>query len=349
MKKILYILIAVIISASCNEETSENNSDIEIPVRVIELKPTSIKEVINTTGTVMATSEALLKSEIQGTYTLQINATTGKLYTMGDRVKKGDLIIKLEDKEYENGIAIDAKELDFKIKEQNYTKQKSLYKKGGVTLIDMRNSEVSLINSKYSKQNAILKLNKLRILATFDGIIVDLPYYTVGNKIKAGSNMVKIMSYKTMIMNFNLPAKNFTKIKKNQKVIISNYNLPDDTLYGKISEISPEISTETRTFKGKIVINNPKLKLRPGMFINSDIVTKNRKNTIVIPKEIITTQYGKKYVFIAKNKTAKRIHIKTGLESHYDIEVVKGLKLKDRLIIEGYQTLRDRSKIKILR
>ncbi len=49
---------------------------------------------------------------------------------MGDRVSKGTIIVRLEDKEYENGIAIDAKN-SLEIAEQEQSKQKALYEKGG--------------------------------------------------------------------------------------------------------------------------------------------------------------------------------------------------------------------------
>ena len=42
-------------------------------------------------------------AEMSGFYKLQTNPRTGKPFKMGDRVSKGELIIRLEDKEYENG------------------------------------------------------------------------------------------------------------------------------------------------------------------------------------------------------------------------------------------------------
>ncbi len=349
MKNIIYIAIALVLFAACKDETTTNNTDIETPVKVLEVKPDEIKEFINSTGTVKAMSEVALKSEMVGKYSLQTNPKSGRKYSMGDKVKKGDVIIRLEDREYENNIALDAKVLDLKIKEQNFTKQTSLHKKGGVTLLDLRNSEVALINARYSHESAILKLKKMEIVAPFNGVIIDIPYYTNGNNVVSGSDMVTMMDYSKMYMEFNLPAKNITNIKRKQKVIVTNYNLPNDTIYGKVSEISPAISTETRTFKGKIEVTNSELRLRPGMFINADIVTKSKRDVIVIPKEIITSQRGKKYVFIADKKSAKRRKIKTGIENSEYVEIIKGLKFEDRLIIEGYQTLRDKSKIKVIR
>lgn len=70
------------------------------------------------------------------------------------------MIIHLEDKEYENGIAIDAKELSLEIAEQEQSKQKALYEKGGVTLSEMRNTEVKVTNARYDLENAKINLRR---------------------------------------------------------------------------------------------------------------------------------------------------------------------------------------------
>src|SRR5690606_3116097 len=96
-------------------------------------------------------------------------------------------------------------------------------------------------------------------------------------------------SYSNMYMNINLPENTIAQIKPGQDVLVTNYTLPEDTLAGKVTELSPAISTETRTFTGKIEITNPDLKFRPGMFAKADIITDQKDSAIVIPKDIILT------------------------------------------------------------
>ena len=139
---------------------------IHISVSVVELKKGSISKLINTTGTVQPTYGASQNAEMSGFYKLQTNPRTGKPFKMGDRVSKGELIIRLEDKEYENGIAIDAKKLSLEIAEQEQSKQKALYEKGGVTMSEMRNTEVKVTNAGYDYENAKLNLEKICLLYT---------------------------------------------------------------------------------------------------------------------------------------------------------------------------------------
>jgi RND family efflux transporter MFP subunit len=267
---------------------------------------------------------------------------------LGDRVRQGQVIVYLEDKEYENGIAMESKELNFDISEMEFQKQESLYEKGGVTLREFRNSEVSYINARNELERAQIQLGKMKVVAPFDGVIVDLPYYTPGTKVNTGQSMVKLMAYSNMYMEINLPEKHMKDLKTGQNVHITSYVYPDDTLTGKVTEISPAISTETRTFKCKLQVQNPELKLRPGMFVKADIVTQRKSDIIIIPKEYILTDARGKRVFIVQQSTARQRRITTGLENQYEVEVLTGLETNQRLVIQGFETLRDRAKIKVI-
>jgi RND family efflux transporter MFP subunit len=132
-----------------------------------------------------------------------------------------------------------------------------------------------------------------------------------------------------------------------QEVAITHYTLPDDTIAGVISELSPAISSETRTFTGKLLIDNKDLLLRPGMFVKADIVVDKSENTIVIPKEIVMNRGKRKSVYVVERGVARMRDIRTGLEDKDNIEVLEGLDLEEQLVTRGYETLRDNSKVKI--
>ena len=244
---------------------------------------------------------------------------------------------------------LNSKKLNLEISEQEYGKQKSLYEKGGVTLLEMRNSEVSKINAQDAYEQAEIQLAKMSIVAPFSGVIVNLPYYTEGVRVATNQTMVELMSYDKMYVEINLPEKNISEIKVGQEVIITNYTLTEDTITGTVTELSPLISTETRTFTGKLQLDNPELKLRPGMFIKADIITAQKDSAIVIPKNVILTGSRGKYVFVVgRNSSADDRRITTGIDNQDYVEVLEGLQPNDRLIIRGFETLRDNSKVKVI-
>ena len=82
------------------------------------------------------------------------------------------------------------------------------------------------------------------------------------------------------------------------RIQITNYTLTEDTITGLVSELSPIVSDETRTFAGKLQIENPDLTLRPGMFVKANIITAQKDSAIVISKDVIMSGSRGKYVFV---------------------------------------------------
>jgi RND family efflux transporter MFP subunit len=341
--------LCVILLTACPTPPQTGPADIETPVSVRELKFGSISKLINTSGNALATQTVDLNSEMSGLYQLQTNPQTGRPFKLGDAVRKGQLIIRLDDREYENNIRIESRKLNLDIAENEQIKQKELFEMGGATLTQIRNTEVQIANARYDLDNANINLGKMNIEAPFDGVIISLPHYTPNVKVASNQPMVGLMDYSRLYMDINLPESTIEYVAVNQPVHITYYNLPYDTLKGTITELSPAISTETRTFKGKIIIDNPSLKLRPGMFVKADVVVDRAEDAIIIPKTALLSQRNRRYVFVVERNTAIIRYLVTGIEDEDNVQVLEGLNENDNLIIRGFETLRENSRVRVLR
>ncbi|MGE4587347.1 MAG: efflux RND transporter periplasmic adaptor subunit [Mangrovibacterium sp.] len=345
----LFMLGGGLILNSCSNTSQDTSAEVAVPVSVQDLRPASIEQTCSTTGTVMATQEATLSTEMTGRYHLQTNTRTGKPFMLGDRVRKGEVIVGLEDEEFVNGLGIEAKELSLKMAEQDYIKQKSLYDKGGVTLSELSSAEVEAVNARDSYEGAKIQLGYTQVEAPFTGIITSLPHYTDGTRVASGAEVVGLMSYEKLLLEVNLPEKQINEVVRNLPVRVMNYTLPDDTLQGIVREVSPAISTETRTFTAKLSIDNGGLLLRPGMFVQAEIILARKDSVIVIPKEVILSSQRGKSVFVVQQGTAEQRQVTFGYENKDQVEITSGLKVNDRLVVKGYETLRNRSKVKIIK
>ncbi len=85
------------------------------------------------------------------------------------------------------------------------------------------------------------------------------------------------------------------------------------------------------------------------MFIKTLIKVNQKDDIIVIPKEVIISDQRGKRVFVVKENTAFERIIETGIENEDMIEVVSGLEVNERLVIKGFETLRNKSKVKVLK
>lgn len=346
---VLTILALTLALTSCNQPDMEVSSTIEVPVGVFEVATSSIEEFVSTTGTVYPLKEVTLNSEIAGEYTLQTNPSTGKPYALGDDVKAGTVIIKLEDEEYVNGLRARSKEVDLEISKLEYEKQQALYKKGGVTLRDLKNAEITLINTEYDMESSHINMAKMSLIAPFSGVISELPYFTKGTRVDANTALVKIIDYERLYLEAMLPEKYFQNISRGFKVYISSYTSVADTLLGNITQISPAIDAEARTFKCFVEVENDQEILLPGMFVKADLVVNSAEEVLVIPKDIIMSRNRNQIVYVVEQGVASERIITTGLQNVNSVEVKMGLLKGESIVNSGFETLRDQSRVRILR
>lgn len=349
-RPIITILITALITANaCKQPDLNVETSIEVPVGVIEVGISSLEELINTTGTVYPVKEVSLYSEMAGKYQLQKYPGTGKPYALGDNIAEGAVIIKVEDEEYFNNLRIKSKEVDLEISRQEHEKQKSLYDKGGATLRELKNAEIGLINSEYDIESSRINLAKMSVKTPFSGVISDLPYFTNGTKVNANTMLVKVIDYSRLYLETNLPEKYYKNVDKGFKVYVTSYTSPLDTLIGEITQISPAIDPEARTFKSFVSVENKDKKILPGMFVKADLVINSSENTIVIPKDVILTRNRVQTVFVVERGIADERRIVIGLESTDMVEVISGLEAGESIVSKGFETLRDNSRVKVLR
>jgi len=340
-------ILILYLAAGCGQQQQRVESVIEVPVSVEEIALSSIEEYTSATGTVIAARKAVITSESAGYYRLAVNPATGKKYVLGDFVKKGDVIVYLDNPEQENSIRIDSVNLSLDSAQREFEKQKTLYEKGGVTLSELNAAERSYVDAKYSYENAQIQLAKMKVTPSIDGVIVRMPIYTEGVRVASGSEIASIMDYRKLLMEIQLPGTLLTTVTVGQNLRVTNYTRMETVLDGLITEVSPALDPETRTFIAKVTIDNPDMVFRPGMFVKAEIVTARHDDTIVIPKNLVMASGDNKYVFIVEEGFARSRRITTGLENPDMIEVLEGLSPEERLVTSGFETLRNGAKVTI--
>lgn len=340
-------IILCLFIASCGTQEGQSELDVASPVTVADVAASSIEEFITTTGTVEATGIASITSEAAGYYQPAVNPRTRRPYTAGDAVKKGTVLVTLENPEVENSAKIESQKMSLDLAKSELEKQKSLYEKGGVTYTELKTAEKTYIDAKYSYESSTIQLSKLKITAPFDGIITAVTAHTPGVRISSGASIAEVMDYRTLTMSANLPEKQLGRVRVGMEARITNVNLSGKVFPGRVTQVSPALDSSTRTFAATFSISNQSQELKPGMFVKAEVVLDRRDNAIVIAKDIITTRRDAKVVYVVERGLASERRLTTGIENPDSVEVTQGLAAGDRLVIKGYETLRDRAKVKV--
>jgi RND family efflux transporter MFP subunit len=341
-------LAALLALWSCKQETLTVDTETTITVKAAELKPKAIQEFVTATGTAFPIRDVQLKTEQAGRYLLHSNPRTSQPFRMRDIIKKDEILISLDNPEFVNQTAFDSKKLQHESAQREYTTQKGVYEKGGITLKELADAQRSFVDSTYAFDNAALALKKLEVRSPFDGVIVDLPHFTDGQWIESNTPVIRIMDYARLYADLTLPGKEMVRLAQNQHVIVTDYSQPNTTVSGILTQISPALDAESRMFKLRVEIPNSDLRLKPGSFIKADIVVLEKASALVIPKSIILDRRGAKAVFVIERGIALERRIQTGIENVDEAEVTAGLKASDRVVTEGFETLRTNARVKII-
>ena len=85
------------------------------------------------------------------------------------------------------------------------------------------------------------------------------------------------------------------------------------------------------------------------MFAKGEIIVASKDSIIVIPKNIILSKQRGNTVFVIDKGLAQERIINFGLENPEYVEIVSGLEKKEKLVTKGFETLRNKSKVKVIK
>ncbi|HEY1871829.1 MAG TPA: efflux RND transporter periplasmic adaptor subunit [Chitinophagaceae bacterium] len=117
---------------------------------------------------------------------------------------------------------------------------------------------------------------------------------------------------------------------------------------GKVSFIDRAVDPQTGTIRARLIFANPQDILKPGMNVNIRIKNSSGDSSqLLIPFKAVTEQMGEYFVFIVNDSLATQHKLSLGARINDKVIVRQGLKEGDTIVTEGFQRLRDSSKVKI--
>jgi membrane fusion protein (multidrug efflux system) len=281
----------------------------------------------------------------------------------GDNVKRGQLLLKLDDAVIKQSIAAAKQNLEtaktqLAYAKDIYNRQSNLWKQGIGT-------EVQLISAKTNVETIEKQLrageeniktiqeqaSATNIYSDVDGV-ADEVNVRVGETFSGMGAMgpqIKIVNTSTLKVITDVPENYASKVKVGSKVIV---NLPDvnKSFNTNISISGKVINPSNRSFAAEAKLPADGL-LRPNQNAQVRIEDYAAKNAIAIPVNTVSTDEKGKYVFVAVaegNKTvARKKNIIIGELYNQMIEVKSGLAAGDKLITDGYQDIYEGQVLKI--
>ena len=304
-------------------------------VEVAKVESMTLVDETQAVGSLRSRQGVMLRPEIGGRVK-QI------LFSDGQRVRKGQLMVQFEDQLQQAQVAQARAELS--IAEANHKRNQELVAQNFISQRSLDESAAALEVSRAKLALAQATLQRLQVLAPLDGI-TGLKQINVGDYLKDGADMVNVEDIDAVLLDFRLPERFQAKIRAGQKAQLTVDALPGRPFSAIVQAVDPLIEANGRSVGVRGCIDNRQQQLRPGMFARVNAVFGSRDNALVIPEEAIIPQGGRTFVVkvVAGDKPdaliSQRVPVKVGLRQPGKVEIVEGLSAGDTVVTAGHQRL----------
>jgi len=103
----------------------------------------------------------------------------------------------------------------------------------------------------------------------------------------------------------------------------------------EVTRTSWSLNAETRTLRTEIDVDNPKGRLRPGMYVHATITIVERPNALVVPAAAIGRNEGETYCLAVRDGRTELVPVQLGLVAGPEVEIVSGLTESDTIVASG--------------
>lgn len=300
-----------------------------LPVSAIVLQPGGLADIIVSTGTVLADEQVELSPEVAG-------RITSLGFKEGSRVKKGDLLLTINDAEL---LALQRKNnYALKLAEEREARQRSLLAKEAISqeVYDRALTELNTVQAEAALIEA--QLSKTKLIAPFEGII-GLRYVSEGAYVVPGQKIAGLAKTSPVKIEFTVPERFAASVKPGEKVQFSVESI-NQQLEADVYAIEPRIDPVTRALTVRALYPNKSGELNPGTFARVEFKLNHMDNALTVPAQAVVPELGGFKVFVYKSGKAETRNITIGIRSSDAVQVTSGLNPGDTLITTGILQMR---------
>jgi membrane fusion protein, multidrug efflux system len=263
----------------------------------------------------------------------------------GEAVKKGELLVKLNDADLQAQLLKLRNQL--KLAEQKHTRVKRLYEMKGVSEEELQTQENEIASLKADEAFVIAQLAKTTIVAPFDGV-AGLKSISEGAYVTPAKSIVSIVQMQPLFVEFSLPEKYFSQLRKGARITFSLGQLQQGAAVhtATVFAIEPRVDEMTRSIRARARFDHAE-GIFPGAFVNVHVDMGRMNNALLVPTQaVVPTMKGQK-VYVSRKDTAEETMVQTGVRTAERIQVLSGLRPGDTVIVTGLLGLKKDSKVRL--
>ena len=257
---------------------------------------------------------------------------------LGQQVRKGELLAVLASADVsEQRSSLAAAEKRAGLAHSVYEAEKKLWEDKVSARQDYLKAEQEWHEASIAVQNARQKLvaigasgsgkgpfNRLEIRAPFDGLIVD-KHIAVGEAVGAETKVFTVSDLHQVWAEVVVPAKDLEIVKVGTEAVLHSA-ASNAAVKGKVSFVSALIGEQTRAARARVVLDNPQLAWRPGLFVDVDVITGSAEVPVAVEKEALQVLNGAQVVFQRDGQAFTPMPVTVGRSDGKLVEITSGLR-----------------------
>lgn len=306
------------------------------PARQVNIRTETVKQslaepTIKLVGKLAANRSVVISPEVTGRI-VKIAVRSGQL------VKQGDTLI-----------ALDAGKQQAELAEQNASVRdearklrdmRRLVARGAITTSELEGQEAIVAQARARADAAKYELSLRTLLAPFNGTVslIDL---SEGALVNSGDTLLHLDELAKLRLDLAVPERYLSQLRPGMAVTATSSAWPDQAFRGVLETLDSRVSNDTQNIKARVIIPNPDGQLRPGMLLNLALSLPPQKMTL-IPAQSVEYAGELRFVYrLEPDGLVKRVPVVLGDTHGEEVWVTEGLKVGDRIAVEGLVNLRD--------
>ncbi|HET9554836.1 MAG TPA: efflux RND transporter periplasmic adaptor subunit [Anaeromyxobacteraceae bacterium] len=294
----------------------------------------------NAIGSLVAVQSVTLGAELSGTVR-QIGFDSGTF------VRRGALLVRLDTSTEEAQLA--ASQAEAALAKLSLERAQSLREGGANTPAELDAAEARLKQLDAAVAALQATIAKKTIRAPFDGRI-SIRQVELGQVLSPGAPIASLQSVDPIHAEFWLPQQALAEVKLGQRTHLHTDTFPGETWEGKVTTVNTEVDAATRNVRMRATYPNPDGRLRPGMFANVEVLSSEKRPTIIVPATaVLYAPFGDSVYVIEEKKdepggaatVAHQKFVRLGERRGDLVAVVSGLAPGEAVVSSGAFKLRN--------
>jgi membrane fusion protein (multidrug efflux system) len=261
----------------------------------------------------------------------------------GQNVHAGDVLVELDADEAKADLAVADAALGDSRSQVNRARELAVTKALSAQQMEQLESTMRANEARVAAARA--RLNELTIRAPFGGR-VGLRNVSVGGLVNPGTVITTLDDVSVMKVDFSVPETFLSMLSEGLDIEATTSAYSGERFRGKVLSVGSRVDPMTRSVAVRGQLANREGKLKPGMFMTVQMRSADIK-ALVIPEQALVPERDKQFVFAVRDGKAIKTEIVVGRRRPGDVEVLKGLKLGEQVVIEGTQKVRDAGAVRI--